>query len=87
MKRQALLSGASALALFVGTMAGSAHAQGNNPNGNNQNGTNQNNNKQNANNPPASAATPELDSLALFGTGALGLIGYGLTRRRARQGR
>jgi hypothetical protein len=29
------------------------------------------------------AQTPELDSLALFGTGALGLVGYGLTRLRA----
>ena len=29
------------------------------------------------------AATPELDSLALFGTGALGLVGYALMRRRA----
>ncbi|HEV7663551.1 MAG TPA: hypothetical protein VGQ62_08455 [Chloroflexota bacterium] len=29
------------------------------------------------------SATPELDSLLLFGTGALGLAGYGLTRLRA----
>lgn len=29
------------------------------------------------------AQTPELDSLALFGTGALGMLGYGLTRLRA----
>jgi hypothetical protein len=29
------------------------------------------------------AQTPELDSLALFGSGALGLIGYALARRRA----
>jgi hypothetical protein len=29
------------------------------------------------------AQTPELDSLALFGTGALGMLGYGLTRVRA----
>jgi hypothetical protein len=31
------------------------------------------------------AATPELDSLALFGSGALGLAGYGLMRMRARR--
>jgi len=31
------------------------------------------------------AATPELDSLALFGSGALGLVGYGLMRMRARR--
>ncbi len=29
------------------------------------------------------AQTPELDSLALFGTGAMGIFGYGLTRLRA----
>ena len=32
------------------------------------------------------AQTPELDSLALFGTGALGMAGYGLTRLRAARG-
>jgi hypothetical protein len=31
------------------------------------------------------AATPELDSLMLFGTGGLGLAGYALMRRRARR--
>jgi hypothetical protein len=31
------------------------------------------------------AATPELDSLALFGSGALGLVGYGMMRIRARR--
>lgn len=31
------------------------------------------------------AATPELDSLVLFGTGGLGLAGYALLRRRARR--
>jgi hypothetical protein len=30
------------------------------------------------------AQTPELDSLSLFGSGAMGLIGYALLRRRAR---
>jgi hypothetical protein len=34
-------------------------------------------------NPPAISATPELDSLALFGTGIAGMVGYGLMRVRA----
>jgi hypothetical protein len=33
------------------------------------------------------AATPELDSLALFGSGAVGMAGYALTRFRARRRR
>ena len=33
------------------------------------------------------AQTPELDSLALFGTGALGMASYALTRFRARRRR
>ena len=33
--------------------------------------------------PETVAATPELDSLVLFGTGAAGLGGYGLMRLRA----
>jgi hypothetical protein len=33
--------------------------------------------------PPALVATPELDSLALFGVGATGLLGYALLRVRA----
>jgi hypothetical protein len=32
---------------------------------------------------PNLGTTPELDSLLLFGTGALGMAGYGLTRLRA----
>jgi hypothetical protein len=37
--------------------------------------------------PPPTGSTPELDSLALFGTGALGLGSYALTRLRARRRR
>ena len=48
-------------------------------NNNNNNPPNNNNN----NNPPALNATPELDSLALFGTGAAGMVGYALMRLRA----
>ncbi len=35
--------------------------------------------------PPPPSDTPELDSLLLFGSGALGLSGYALTRWRARR--
>jgi hypothetical protein len=35
--------------------------------------------------PPPVNATPELDSLVLFGTGLLGAGGYALTRFRARR--
>jgi hypothetical protein len=34
---------------------------------------------------PSIAATPELDSVVLFGTGAAGIVGYGLMRLRARR--
>ncbi len=33
------------------------------------------------------AATPELDSIALFGTGAMGMAGYAIMRMRAARGR
>ncbi len=52
-------------------------APGGNGNGNGKGGTN----------PPAVSATPELDSLVLFGTGAVGMVGYALTRVRARRDR
>ncbi len=35
--------------------------------------------------PPSPAATPELDSLTLLGSGLLGLGGYALLRLRARR--
>ena len=38
-------------------------------------------------NPPTVSATPELDSLVLFGTGAATIMGYALTRVRARRDR
>jgi hypothetical protein len=41
--------------------------------------------KQGLDNPPALSATPELDSLALFGAGVAGMAGYALTRVRARR--
>ena len=34
-------------------------------------------------NPPAISATPEMDSIVLFGTGAAGIAGYMLLRLRA----
>jgi hypothetical protein len=39
--------------------------------------------KGNGNNPPVLNATPELSSLALFGTSAIGMAGYVLIRLRA----
>ena len=58
-----------------------AAAPGGNGNGNgNGNGGNGNGN---GINPPVLSATPELDSLMLFGAGAAGLAGYALMRRRA----
>ena len=51
-------------------------------NGNGNSGGNSNGNG-NGNDPPVLSATPELDSLALFGAGAAGLVGYTLLRLRA----
>jgi hypothetical protein len=48
-------------------------------------GNNNNGNSGNGNNPPPVAATPELDSLALFGTGAAAMAGYVVMRIRARR--
>jgi hypothetical protein len=65
------------------------YPQPNNLGLNNPGPTNSGVNSPGANNPgvnsqgPNPAATPELDSLVLFGIGALGLLGYlGLQRRR-----
>ncbi len=49
------------------------------------NGGNNNGSSGNGNNPPSVAATPELDSLALFGAGAAGMAGYVVMRIRARR--
>jgi hypothetical protein len=64
-----------------------AAAPGGNGNGNGNNGNGNGNGG--SNNPPAVSATPELDSLALFGAGAAGMVGYALMRLRAgrRQGK
>jgi hypothetical protein len=55
--------------------------------GNGGNNNNNNGNSGNGNNPPSLATTPELDSLALFGTGAAGMAGYALMRLNARRRR
>src|SRR5712692_3698938 len=57
-------------------------AAGGNGNGNGNSNGNGNGNG-NGNDPPVLSATPELDSLALFGAGAAGLVGYTLLRLRA----
>jgi hypothetical protein len=81
---QALLRRATAfvvvLCLGILSVSPAAAAPGGNGNGNGNGG---NNGTGGNNNPPSFAATPELDSLALFGTGAAGLAGYALMRLRA----
>jgi hypothetical protein len=80
MRRPAWKSAVAGGALMLTMLGpvGSVHAQSTNPNGTAQNGTNQNNNKQNVN----LSATPELDSVVLFGTGAISIGGYALLRLR-----
>jgi hypothetical protein len=57
---------------------------GNNDNGNrNENGNDNNGDRWDKKDPPTVSATPELDSLVLFGTGAAGVAGYALMRLRA----
>ena len=82
MTRTAWKSCAAGCALFLATLgpASLIHAQ-TGQNGTTQNGTSQNGTKQNVN----VAATPELGSIALFGTGAAGIAGYVLLRQRARR--
>jgi hypothetical protein len=61
-----------------------AAAPGGNGNGNGGgNGNGNGNAGGNGNNPPSLSATPELSSLALFGTSAAGMAGYALIRLRA----
>jgi hypothetical protein len=80
--RQAFRSSALALVL-VAAVAGTAGAQGQGlehgrgPDGEGPPG------QLKKQEPALVAATPELDSVVLFGTGALALAGYLLTRRRA----
>ena len=68
--------------LAIMTTSAALAAPGGNGNGNGNGGTNGN-----GGNPPAVSATPELDSLVLFGTGAAGFAGYALMRVRARRDR
>jgi hypothetical protein len=68
-----------------GNGQGQGQDQGNGGNGNGQgngNGNGQGNGNANGQG-IVLANTPELDSLVLFGAGALGLAGYALTRARA----
>jgi hypothetical protein len=69
---------------FALTASSTAAAPGGQGNGGGRGGTNGNGGNSN---PPSVAATPELDSLMLFGSGALGMVGYALMRRRAGRGR
>jgi hypothetical protein len=78
----------TAVVLTLGIMTATTvlAAPGGNGNGNGSGGNNGNGGNGNGNgNPPSLAATPELDSLALFASGAVGMAGYGLLRLRARK--
>jgi hypothetical protein len=66
-------------ALLLIVSAGLASAQGNG------NGQGQNNNNQGNGKGLVLSATPELDSLVLFGTGLAGVAGYSVLRWRARR--
>ena len=75
--RALAILGLSCLGLFL-TASPIAAAPGGNGNGNGNGGSNGN-----GGNSPVLNATPELDSLALFGAGAAGMVGYALLRLRA----
>ena len=64
--------------------ASPSFAAGNND-GNNGNNGNGNSGNYGGGNPPAVSATPELDSLALFGSGVAGILAYGVMRYRVRR--
>ena len=68
--RQSLCATVAFLCLNLAVAAPMAAANGNG-NGNGHEGV------------PEVSATPELDSLALFGTGAAAMVGYALMRLRA----
>jgi hypothetical protein len=76
--RLATLVRASGFALLCMAAVSTVHAQQNGQGGNGQGNQNQGNG-------PQWSATPELDSLFLFGTGVLGLGGYALTRLRSKR--
>ena len=76
--RAIAMFGLLCLALVL-TASPSAAAQGNG----NGNGNGSSNGNGGGNNLPGLSATPELDSLALFGAGAAGMVGYALMRLRA----
>ncbi len=72
---------ASGFALLCMAAVSTVHAQQNGQSGNG----NGNGQGQNQGNGPQWSATPELDSLFLFGAGMLGFGGYALTRIRSRR--
>ena len=71
--------------LCLGILSASpvAAAPGGNGNGRGNGNGGAGNGNGNGNNPPVLSATPELSSLALFGTSAAGIAGYALIRLRA----
>ena len=80
MGRSKLASLACSAALLLLSAGSVAYAAG----GNDQ-GQNNNNQGQNGPKPPSLAATPELDSIVLFGAGLLGAGGLGYWRMRVRR--
>jgi hypothetical protein len=83
-KRDVAVVGLLCLALVL-TVSPVAAAPGGNGNGNGNGGSNGNggNGNGNGSTPLVLNATPELDSLMLFGAGAAGLASYALMRLRA----
>jgi hypothetical protein len=78
-KSKALLASAALGAVLLTTSVSIASAAGGNDQGGNN--TNQGQNQQGF----KLSATPELDSLLLFGTGLVGVAGYGALRWRSRR--
>jgi hypothetical protein len=68
--------GAVAMVLLVNAAPAAAAPGSGNGNGGSGNGNG------NGNKPPVMSATPELDSIVLFGLGAAGMAGYALSRVR-----
>jgi hypothetical protein len=83
LKVQRLRLATAVCVVGIGLMSAMPVAAAPGGNGGNNNNNGNNGNGGNDYDQPSLAATPELDSLALFGTGTVGMAGYALTRLRA----
>jgi hypothetical protein len=83
--KRVMVIGAVGMILLANAAPAAAAPGTGNGNGNGGSG----NGNGNGNKPPAMSATPELDSIVLFGLGAAGIAGYALNRVRiaSRRGR